>query len=124
MSIFQPLSLATKPDYQSPSTINNATLIACGNATRNTRFIQVMKAEWTGNDTRHNANSPHKSYVGGNSPHLVTNRLYSITLPPNSLIKIRKPQDSYVYASSGINGNFTIAAQDEFVTVTKIGYTD
>ena len=122
--IFYPQSVAIKANYRSPSNIENASLIACGNATSSNKFLHILKTDWTGNDTRDNSLSPHNSYTLGNSPHLGTNRLYSMTLPPNSLIKVKKPSKSFVYVSGGTNGLYNGNEPDQFTTITKIGYTD
>lgn len=122
--IFYPQSIAFKPNYRSPSNIANASLIAIGNATNNNKFVHILKTDWTGNDTRNNSLSPHNSYTPGNSPHLSVNRLYSMTIPPNSLIKVKKPSKSFIYISGGTNGLYNQAEPDQFTSVTKIGYTD
>ena len=135
--IFQPLNLAVKPVYASPSTIENASLIAIGNATRTNKYVHIMKPDWTGDTNRDNARiagngaitvpavaSPHMAYQLGDSPHRDINVAAIMTLPPNSLVKVKKDPNSMIYISGGILGLYVGNEPDQFTSVTKIGYAD
>ena len=134
--IYEPLSVAKAANFDSPSTFDNASLLAVSNNSAFQRYVHFLPSTWPGAGDG-GVNSLGKvgaeRYELGNSPvnspagtapgsQLQDYRSASLAVQAHSVVKIRKPSSTFVYATAGPKGSNTGSGSG--ILFTKVGYAD